>query len=92
MLDDLTYLATALSVVKQGGTLVLTGPDPLSPKAAPQYGATLESSTGARSANGYGSTLEFALVAVMSDWEGRSSYGAGVQQEGCDTRRLSAEL
>lgn len=63
-------LARLLEQLQGGGTLVLTGPDPLAPKGmkAPKLGASMESATATRFADAYGDTFAEIFQQLLDGW------------------------
>lgn len=63
-----SHLAHLFSIVSAGATLVVTGPDPLGPVGSPRFGCSLESTTGTRHADAYGSTLAVVFDQLLTEW------------------------
>jgi hypothetical protein len=61
-------LAKVLEAVRNGATFVLTGPDPFGPKNAPRFGASIESTSGARHADAYGEDAAVVFEQLVAEW------------------------
>ena len=61
-------LAKMLEAVRNGATFVLTGPDPFGPKNAPRFGASIESTSGARHADAYGENPSVVFEQLVAEW------------------------
>jgi len=63
-----SHVCQLFAIVSAGATLVVTGPDPLGPFGSPRFGCSLESTTGARHADAYGSTLAVVFDQLLTEW------------------------
>ena len=61
-------VACIFDAIRNGGTLVLTGPNSVVSPSDRQFGATLEDASGQRDANAVGNELGDVLVGLVRSW------------------------